>query len=209
MNSIKLFKPFKAFTLITTGLLAALAVLNCSQKPKFPPVKNDVFGELQTKQKKLAEKGILAEVAIAESKNLQTGIDKVELEARAKLSRSVESKTSTLQKKFQEEVGRELSDHFSQVAKTISNEMLRGTTLQEIRFEQNGEGDYRVYGLIVMDSELFMKALAGELAADKASQDRFRASKAYKELNDEVAAYDEWKRKEAVPQTMPPTAQGM
>jgi len=191
----------KPFRLITTGLIATLALINCSHKPKFTPAKNDFFSELQSKQKKLNEKGILAEVAIAESKNLQTGIDKVELESRAKLSRSVASKTSTLQKKFQEEVGNEFSDHFSQVAKTISDEMLRGTSLQETRFEQNGDGEYRVYGLIVMDSELYMKALAGELTANKASEDRFRASKAYKELNDEVAAYTEWKRKEALPQT--------
>ncbi|MDB5048265.1 MAG: putative lipoprotein [Fibrobacteres bacterium] len=186
---------------ITAAVLAALALLNCSHKPKFEPAKNDLFGELQGKKRKLNEKGVAAEVAIGESRNLQAGIDKAELEARAKLSRSLESKTSSLQKKFQEEVGREFSDHFSEAVKNISDQTLRGTTLQETRFEQNGEGVYRVYGLMILDSDLYMKALAGELEADKATRDRFRASRAYKELNEEVDAFREWKKKEAAPQT--------
>ncbi len=189
-------------------LAAALPLLNCSHKPKFEPTKNDLYGELQKKKMKLNEKGLIAEVAIGESKNLQTGIDKAELEARAKLSRSIESKTSSLQKKFQEEVGREFTDHFSQVVKNVSDQLLHGTTLQETRFEQNGEGTYRVYGLMILDAEMYMKALANELDADKANRDRFRASKAYKELNEEVNAFQEWKRKEATPLTSSVRGQG-
>jgi hypothetical protein len=191
---------------IAICLVATLPLFNCAHKPKFEKVKNDVFAELQAKKKKLNDKGVIAEVAIAESRSLQTGIDKVELEARGKLSRSLESKTSTLQKKFQEEVGREFSDHFSQVVKTISDQMLHGTSLQETRFEQNEEGVYRVYGLMTLDSDLYLKALTNEMDADKANRDRFRASKAYKELNDEVAAYQAWKQQEAAPQNHAPTA---
>ncbi len=210
MNRFPIKPKTKSNTLtLVVSLLSALPLLNCSHKPKFQPVKNDIFGELQTKKKKLGEKGILAEVAIGESRNLQAGIDKTELETRAKLSRALESKTSSLQKKFQEEVGREFSDHFSQAAKTISDQMLRGSTLQETRFEQNSEGTYRVYGLMVLDSDLYMKAMAGELEADKANRDRWRASKAYKELNDEVAAFQEWKRQEAAPPVSAQTTQGM
>ncbi|MDB5103664.1 MAG: putative lipoprotein [Fibrobacteres bacterium] len=183
--------------------LAALSLIECSHKPKYEAAKNDLYGELQSKKKKLNGKGVAAEVAIGESKNLQTGIDKAELEARAKLSRSLESKTSSLQKKFQEEVGREFSEHFSQAVKSISDQTLRGTTLQETRFEQNAEGAYRVYGLMVLDSDLYMKALAGELDADKATRDRFRASRAYKELNEEIEAFREWKQRESAPESAP------
>jgi hypothetical protein len=194
---------------IAACLLATLPLLNCSHnKPKFEPAKNDLFGELQGKKRKLNEKGVIAEVAIGESRNLQTGIDKAELGARAQLSRSLESKTSSLQKKFQEEVGREFSDHFSQTVKSISDQMLRGTTLKDTRFEQDGEGTYRVYGLMVLDSDLYLKALSAELEADKATRDRFRASRAYKELNEEIEAFREWKKQEAAPQTAPLSAQG-
>ena len=188
---------------LSACLVAALPLLHCSQKPKFETTKNDLYGELQNKKRKLNEKGVVAEVAIAESRNLQTGIDKAELEARAKLSRSLESKTSSLQKKFQEEVGREFSDHFSQTVKSISDRMLRGTSLTDTRFEQDGEGNYRVYGLMVLDSDLYLKSLSGELDADKAMRDRFRASRAYKELNDEIRAFQEWKQAEAGARALP------
>lgn len=179
-------------------LLAVLAV-NCARKPKFEPAKNDLLGELEGKKRKLNGKGVLAEVAIAESRNLQTAINKAELEARAKLGRSIESKASSLQKKFQEEAGGELSDHFSQTVKGLSDQVLQGATLVETPFEQDGEGNYRVYGLMVLDAGTYGKALAGRLEADKAMRDRWRASRAYKELNDEIAAYEEWKRREAAP----------
>jgi hypothetical protein len=188
---------------LSACLVAALPLLHCSHKPKFETAKNDLYGELQNKKRKLNEKGVVAEVAIAESRSLQTGIDKAELEARAKLSRSLESKTSSLQKKFQEEVGREFSDHFSQTVKSISDRTLRGTSLADVRFEQDGEGNYRVYGLMVLDGDLYLKSLAGDADADKAMRDRFRASRAYKELNDEIRAYQEWKQEEAGARALP------
>jgi hypothetical protein len=188
---------------------AGFGLLDCSHKPKFEAAKIDRFAELQAKKKKLNEKGILAEVAIGESRDLQAGIDKAELEARAKLARSLEAHASSLSKKFEEEVGPELSGHFSQTIKTVSDETLRGAGLQETLFEQDGEGRYRVFGLMVLDASLYQKAMATELEADKAMRDRWRASKAYKELNSEIEAYREWKRKEApLPETQPPAEQG-
>ena len=184
---------------IAVGLLLALPLLHCSHQPKFEPARNDILAKLQGKKQKLNAKGVLAEVALGESQNLQTAINKAELEARAKLARSLEAKTSSLQKKFQEETGREFSDHFSQASKSVTDRVLKGTTLVETPFERNGEGIYRVYGLMILDGELFMKSLAQELEADKAMRDRWRASRAYKDLNDEVRAFQEWKQRESAP----------
>lgn len=187
--------------MIAAGLMLALPIFNCSHKPKFEPAKNDLLAKMQGRKQKLNEKGVLAEVALGESRNLQTAIDKAELEARARLARSIESKTSSLQKKFQEEVGGEYADHFSQATKSVSDQMVRGSTLVETPFEQDGEGVYRVYGLMILDSDRFAKALTSQLDAHKAMQDRWRASRAYKDLNDEIAAFQEWKKQESAPAT--------
>jgi hypothetical protein len=182
-------------------LLLALPLLHCSHKPEFEPARNDILGELQKKRKKLNEKGVIAEVALAESRDLQTGMNKVELEARARLARSLESRISSLQKRFQEEVGRESGDHFSQTVKGLSDQLVRGTALAETPFERDREGNYRVYGLMILDGDLYGKALSAQLEADNALRDRWRASRAYKELNEEMAAFQEWKRQEAAPAT--------
>lgn len=189
-------------------LLLSLPILHCSHKPEFEPARNDILAELQKKRKKLNEKGVIAEVALAESRDLQTGMNKVELEARARLSRSLESRISSLQKRFQEEVGRESGDHFSQAVKGLSDQLVRGTALAETPFEQDGEGNYRVYGLMILDGDLYGKALSAQLDADKALRDRWRASRAYKELNEEMAAFEEWKRREAAPDPGDPARGG-
>lgn len=192
--------------LAAAAALLALPFLHCTQQPKFEPAKNDILAELQKKKKKLNDKGVIAEVALAESRHLQTGINKVELEARARLSRSLESRISSLQKRFQEEVGKESADHFSQAVKGLSDQMVRGTALAETPFEQDGEGNYRVYGLMILDSDLYGKALSAQLEADKALRDRWRASRAYRELNDEIAAFQAWKRQEAAPEPGAPAS---
>lgn len=191
---------------LALGALVALPLLNCSQKPKFEPAKNDILGGLQAKKRKLNGKGVMAEVAIGESRKLQTAIHKAELEARAMLGRSLEAKTSSLQKRFEEEVGAEYLDHFSQAVKSVTDQVITGTTLQETPFEQDAEGNYRVYGLMVLDSEAYLKGLADAMAANQAMKARWRASKGYKELDDEIAAFRDWKRQKGAP---PQAAQGL
>ncbi len=193
-NRIKIFKKLQPVALL---LVASMTLFHCSSKPKFDPVKNDIYGDMQNRKKKLADKKIISEIGIGESLKFQIGIDKAELDARAKLSRSLETKVTTLQKKFQEEVGGDLADHFSETVKSISDQIIRGTSISETHFEQNSEGNYRVYSLIILDADLYAKALAEQLSAQKALQDRFRATVAYRELNDEAKAFQEWKQKEA------------
>jgi len=194
---------FKSKLIILAGLFS-LVFWNCSgNKPKFKAASNNHLEKLQKKKNKFNKKGILAEIAIGESTNLQVAINKAELEARAKLSRSVESKTSSLQKKFQEEVGNEFLDHFKQVAKTVTDRVMHGTSLVETPFEKNGDGVYRVYGLMVLDYELYAKALSGEISANNAMKTRWQASRAYQELEDEVKAYQQWKQE----QNRPPAPQ--
>lgn len=59
---------------IAACLLATLPLFHCAGKPKFDPTQNDLYGELQSKKRKLNEMGVAAEVAIGESGNLQTGL---------------------------------------------------------------------------------------------------------------------------------------
>lgn len=193
----------RSLKMMAAGLLLALPLVNCSHKPKFEPAKDNLLEKMQARKKKLNDKGMLAEVALGESPDLQTAMDKAELAARAKLARAVESRTSSLQKRFQEEVGGDHAEHFSQAVKSVSDQVLRGSSLAETPFEQDGEGLYRVCGLMVLDADLYAKALGSQLDADKALRDRWRASKAYKELDAEIAAYREWKKTEAAPGAEP------
>lgn len=93
--------------ILKLGMLAILgwSLTGCAAKIKGGLDDEDPYARLSAKKNRLMSDGILAEIAVAKSKDLQTGINKVELEARGKLTRAVEAKTSTLQKQFKEEVG--------------------------------------------------------------------------------------------------------
>ena len=182
---------------ISLLLVAALALVLSACGGSDKPMGNnyeEAYMNLMAKKKQLNAQGVLAEVATFGSRDLQTGINKVELETRAMLTRSLESKTSSLQKSFREEAGEEFLEHFTTATKTVSSRILTGTTLSEVPFFKEDNGKYRVVGLMIMDPKVFAEALAAEAEANEAMKVRFHASKAYKNLNDEVAAYENFKK---------------
>jgi len=192
MKSIYLF----AISLVTGIMLLA----GCSgTKMKGTEKSDDPLGRMMVKKNKLAKTGVLSEVAIAESRDLQTGIDKVELETRGKLARSLESRTLSLQKQFKEEVGEDYVDHFSQATKNITSKIIKGSTLIETVYQEINEGEFRVFGIMAMDPKLFAEALSQEMAANEAMKNRWLASKAYEDLSAEAVAFEKWKKEQTYP----------
>ena len=182
----------KQWLLIAT---AASLLAGCATTYLGSAKSDDPLGQLAKKRDALAQRGVLAAAARAESRDLQTGISKVELETRGILTRAIEAKTSSLQKSFQDEVGSEFSTHFASATKTVASRILTGSFLQEHFYQQaDKNGNYQVYGLMVLDPEKFKAALEAEMAAEKAMHDRFLASKAYAELKKEAEEYDQYKR---------------
>lgn len=183
--------------LISLALSVLLVACGSSNTQKTDDKTGDYLVEMMQKKKELNAQGVLAEYATFTSKDLQTGINKVELETRAMLTRSLETKTSSLQKSFREEAGEEYMEHFTTATKSVSSRVLTGTSMNDIKFIKDEETKkYRVVGLMVMDPKIFAEALKAEAEANEAMKVRFHASKAYKSLNDEVAAYDDWKKKQ-------------
>jgi hypothetical protein len=186
----------KTFKFISITMITAILILSgCASKPKMKGTRksSDPLGKLMKKKQELLKKGILSEVATAESEDLQTAINKVELETRGALTRALESKNSNLQKRFIEEVGEEYLEHFTQVSKNVANRVLQGSTLMQNPYHETKDGNYRVYGIMVMDPKAFANALAAEMAANKAMKTRWLASKAYKELDEEARAFEKFK----------------
>ncbi|MGL1936952.1 MAG: hypothetical protein OCD01_18135 [Fibrobacterales bacterium] len=179
---------------ITTALLMLFMLIACGgSKPDAEPEPTDPYGKMLLEKKKLSAEGILSEVATAESRDLETAYNKVELAARAKIGRTLESKTSSMQKEFKEEVGEEFIDAFTQVTKSISSRVLNGSTLIKTIKEEKG-GKYIVTGLMVLDPSIVKAAFEAELQANEAMKTRFMASKGYAELSKEVEAFEAYKK---------------
>ena len=133
----------------------------------------------------------------AVSKDMQLARDKAITGARAELSRQIEAKVDGLQKRFDEEVGvdenAELLQQFTQAAKVVSSNVLNGSRVEESSILQEGEM-YRVYILASYPIGAANAALMEQIQNQKNMYTRFRSSETFKELEQEVEKYNEWKK---------------
>lgn len=132
-----------------------------------------------------------------ESQDMQLAIDKAHAAGRAQIAQQIEVKFSGLSKRFQEETGlgntSELLDQFAQTYKLVISQEMNGTRAKEQKVIP-GEGMYRAYVLMEMPIGEANKALLAKLSAQQALYTRFRATQAYKEMNDEVEKYEQSKK---------------
>lgn len=135
----------------------------------------------------------------AESKDMQLAVDKATTDGRAEIGRQVEIKLNGLQKKFDEEVGvstnSTLLQMFTQATKTIVSTTLTGSKVEKKEVFKDGD-IYRAFVLVQYPVGAASEALAQQLKNKEELYTRYRATQAFKELDDEVQKYEDWKAKQ-------------
>lgn len=135
----------------------------------------------------------------ATSRDLQLAINKAKADGRNEIAQQLEVKYNGLTKRFQEEVGlgadSELLDQYTQVYKSIVSQTLNGSRVnkQEVMSEPEV---YRAFVLVEMPIGEANQALMSKIKANENMYTRFRASQAFKELDDEIEKYEEWKKEQ-------------
>ena len=178
---------------IAFGLLAltiCIGFTGCKSAPKADSDKT-MFDYMQQQVGKITDKGGMAEVGIGESRNTQLAITKAKVEARKNLAQLVSVKIENLEKAFIEEVGEaggsEMNELFSSATKQITSQTLQGTVPKEQKYEEN-DGIYTAYILMVLDPEVIHASLKNN--GKKHLYERFRASKAFAELDQEMKEFE-------------------
>lgn len=174
-----------------TLLALLLFIIGCAGTPQEKAVNKTL--KMQSKKTDIINKGIIAGFGIGESADEQMALDEADLNARADIARTVESKVGDLAKRYAEEVGTEFTEHMETVRKSVASTVIRGATMTELDME-TVDGRYKVYGVMTLDPKLFYQAMEAELNAQQADVNRFRASKAYQNANEEFKAFDEYKK---------------
>jgi hypothetical protein len=125
----------------------------------------------------------------AESQDMQLAVDKAKAAGRAELAQQLSVKFDGIAKRFQEESGlgkqAELVDQFNQTYKLVVSQEMSGSRMKDQKVLP-GEGVYRAYVLMEIPAGDANKALMAKLSAQEALYTRFRATQAFKELNDEI-----------------------
>ena len=151
-----------------------------------PPTSDDAFYSANT----------------ATSKDMQMAVDKAKQAGRADIALQTEAKVKALVKRFQEEVGlaedAEFLDMATNVSKSVASNVLTGCTVAKQAIKQEG-GLYRAYVLMVLPLDSTKVALYNNINSQQNLYTRFRASQAFKELEEETKAFEEFKKGDSAP----------
>jgi len=138
-------------------------------------------------------------VSTNSNKNLEMGLDTAKHQARTDLTTQMESKISGMFKRFREDIGvgedAELTAMATAVTKEVYSQVLSGAKpkRQEIQKEGNLFNIYILYELSLADMN---SAVVDKVKANKNMYTRFRASQGFKELEEEVGKYEDWKKEQ-------------
>jgi hypothetical protein len=178
-----------AFTFM--ALTLCLGFAGCRSKPKMDSDKS-MFDYMQKEVAKITDKGGMAAVGLGESRTTDLAISRAKLEARKNLAQLVQVKINNLEKAFAEEIGEasssEINKLFSSATKQITSQKISGSAPKMQKYETK-DGITTAYILMVLDPKIVDASLKQNNAQHL--YERFRASKAFDELDKEIKAYQE------------------
>ena len=130
---------------------------------------------------------------------MQMSIDKAANEGRADIARQLEDKVNSLEKRFREEVGTgenaQYIEQFTSANKQITSNVLVGSKIKEQQFFQTGS-NWTAFVLMELPLGAMKEAMLNQIKKNEQMYTRFRATQVFKELDDEVQKYDEWKKQQ-------------
>ena len=179
-------------SVILIGAMVIVGILSsCGSSPT---PKTTPYNELMKIANGMRKSGAITSVGQGQSKREDIARDKSHTDARGKMSQAMESKVSTLNKSFQEELGTgddtEINEAFTDVVKVVSKAVLNGAFPEEERMNEK-DGIITIYTLMVIDPATFNQSFLDEMKSKPKLYERFRASQAYDELQKEMDAFDQ------------------
>jgi hypothetical protein len=184
----------KRITLAMLSLAVCIGFSGCKSPPKMES-DDSMFDYMQEEVARIAEKGGMAAVGIGESRTTQLAVTRAKVEARKNLAQLVQVKIENLEKAFVEEIGEvsgsEINQLFSSATKQITSQTLQGTVPMLQKYETD-DGVTTAYILMVLNPDIIHETLRNNSA--KHLYERFRASKAFEELDKEIKEFEEAER---------------
>ncbi len=183
-----------AFTLL--ALTVCIGFSGCKSAPKMDSDKS-MFDYMQEEVSKITEDGGMAAVGIGESRSAPSALARAKVDARKNLAQAVAVKINNLEKAFFEEIGEpsgsEMNELFSSATKQVTSQKLQGTTPKMQKYETD-DGVTTAYVLMVLNPDIVDASLRNNSSSAKHLYERFRASKAFEELDKEIKAFEEAER---------------
>lgn len=172
---------------ILTALAVAAFLVGCASTPQEKAA--DLLVEMQMKKTNLIKKDhIPAGLGIGVSKDQQIAMEKADQNARVDLAKEIDVQMKALTKNFKEDVGGDVAEHFQSASKAIIDTRMSGATLTDVKVETTEDGQFKIYGVMTLGTDLvseYLKSLQNTDAANEALKNKIRAAadKAYAEID--------------------------
>ena len=193
----------KFYSVLVMLTFSALFLTGCSGTRETPKSSegeyteiSQPFSDLEAKAVAINEDGGLAALGEGVSTRQDIAKEKARNEALGKLTEILSQKISRMTKSFTEEVGSgtqpEINEMFTRVQKNVASQTLQGAITKETKMTKNDKtGQYMAGVLVVITPKTVNNSIFDELRnTDKKLYERFRASKAFEELNKEIEDYE-------------------
>ena len=140
--------------------------------------------------------------ATAVSRDLQISVNKAKMEGTAEIAKQIELHIEGLTKKFDEEVGlgedANLYAKFTQATKLVIDQTLRGVKVRYQDTKPEGAG-WRACVLMECNLNEINKGVVDGISREREMYIRFRDSQTFKELEEEVEKYRQYKKEQGLP----------
>jgi hypothetical protein len=187
----------RTFTQVFAAAVLMVLVLSCGGGSK-QTMQTTTEGDIPDWYlNKPEDPNFLYEPATATSQDMQLSVDKAVQAGRTGIGRQVETKIQAIQKRFQEETGvgedAQLLDQMTQASKTVVSTSLTGSKEINKKIIKDGKM-WRAYVLVQYPLGAAQEAFKAQIQKQEQLYTRFRATQVYKEMDEDVAKYEQWKK---------------
>lgn len=177
-------------------LIVALGFLGCSSSKQTLPSASNC--DIPAWYLKIPEDpNFLFSAKTSTSKDMQLALDKAATDARAEIASQVDVRVMGYWKKFDEETNAnqdsQLSQAFTSAKELVVSTSLSGSKVKEQMPCQDGE-IWRGYSLVEYSVGAADQSLLKKIKENEQMQVKFHATQAYKELEEKVQQYEDWKK---------------
>jgi hypothetical protein len=193
------------FAVTATAVTAALFMNSCGGK-KVSATQAAAQGgfetvttpasELEDIQRQLDAKNMPSGIGIGRSTDEQVARNESADQARSQVAQSIGVHVQRLSESYAQNVGGEAKKIWEEGVRQITDQHLSGARVFKTIVQFNKEaGQYQVYSLIILDPELFKKAIAQSMARDEEFELRVKKDDMMSKLDANIAEYnDKYKR---------------
>lgn len=184
------------YALVSLGLMISTGITGCggpkttnlAPSPTEKTIENIPDWFLESPQ----DPNYLFATASMTSRDMQVAVKKAKTEAQTNLAQQLEVRMGNLTKQFQEEVGldsdSELLQQFTSATKAVTSQTLHGARVDQRKILAE-KAIYRAYVLMSLPIGEANQALMEKIGANQNLYTRFRATKAFEELDKELKEY--------------------